>query len=302
MTYRPRYGSDYERARRHIEAAERLRRELGGAEAQTRRTFLDLDYERLDALLEAYRLTYGESAYEYAIETFPRWRSGRRKMSGMVAERIFNLLPQFVTRPERHEIAGKLWKHLAPGSDMCLVLSTKSRPEDMRDALDRYARQHVRDYTFPETLHRRFTWIANQDVQLAQQLLNHFQQMEYRVAVDAVNQRVPVIARILTEMDGNLVGTATEEIRVGKHRLQIMIRGDAREEVRLEPRNVVDESAARHDQDEARYQAAQRQIAKLSKTNATRTAKTKTDDSSGCMFAIILIVGSTVLSSLLDGC
>ena len=152
----------------------------------------------------------------------------------MVAERIFSLLPRFVTPDERHQIAEKLWKHLSPGSDTRLVASPDSRPEDVRKALSDYARQHIRDYEFPGNLRRRFAWVADGDVQLTQKLLNYFQHREYEVAAEAIRMRLPSIARALSGVGGGLTATAAEEIRVGKHTLRIVIRSDAEHGVRLE--------------------------------------------------------------------
>ncbi len=216
------YEYGYEHARRHIEEAERLRGELGDAEAQTRETFLNLDEQRLRRLLHAYRQQYGQRPYEYCIVTLDEWRRGRRKMSGMVAERIFDLLPRFVKPDERHQIAEKLWKHLSPGSDNQLIVSPGSSPEQVRGALDDYARRHIRSYNFPNRLRERFTWIANRDVQMTERLLNHFQQIEYQIAAEAIRERLPIIEEKLRGLGKGLTATASEEIRVGKHRLKIV--------------------------------------------------------------------------------
>lgn len=216
------YEYGYERARRHIEEARQLRAELGDAERQTRDTFLNLDQQRLDRLLHAYRERYGQRPYEYCIVTIDKWRSGRRQMSGMVAERIFDLLPRFVTPDERQQIAGKLWKHLSPGSDNQLVVSPKSSPEDVRSALDDYADRYIRSYSFPSNLRDRFTWIANRDVELTEKLLNYFQQMEYKVAARAIRVRLPIIEEKLRALNNSMTATVSEEFLVGKHRLKIV--------------------------------------------------------------------------------
>ena len=218
------HGSEYsyEHNQRRIEEAERLRAELGDAEAQARDTFLNLDAQRRLHLLHAYRERHGQRQYEYCIATLDRWRSGRVKMSGLVAERIFDLLPRFVTPGERHQIAEKLWTHLSPGSDNQILVRRDSSPEQVRSALDDYARRHIRSYNFPDRLRERFTWIANRDVRVTESLLNHFQQIEYRIAVDAIRVRLPIIEEKLRTLGEGFAATATEEIRVGKHRLKIV--------------------------------------------------------------------------------
>ena len=143
-------------------------------------------------------------------------------MSGLVAERIFDLLPQFVTSRERQQIAEKLWKHLSPSSDNQLLVNPKSSPKEVREALDDYARRYIRSYNFPDRLRDRFAWIANRDVDLTQRLLNHFQQAEYYIAAETIRVRLPIIAEKLNTLHRGLTANATEEIRVGKHRLKIV--------------------------------------------------------------------------------
>ena len=265
------YEYGYEHEHRRIEDAERLRTELGEAEAQTRETFLNLDNQRLSRLLHAYRLRYGQRQYEYCIVTLPKWRSGRQKMSGLVAERIFDLLPRFVTSSERQQIAEKLWKHLSPGSDNKLLVSPKSSPAEVREALDDYARRYIRSYNFPDQLRDRFAWIANRDVDLTQRLLNHFQQMEYHIAAETIRVRLPIITEKLSTLDRGLTATATEEIRVGKHRLKIVFTAAAKEDDRPQSRSV--------------------RIARQN-SEALHAADAATDDDNMGCFVWILIVGA----------
>ena len=199
---------------------------------------MNLDDQRLRRLLHAYRLQHGERSYEYCVVTLPKWRSGRSKMSGLVAERIFDLLPQFVTSSERQQIAEKLWKHLSPSSDNQLLVSPKSSPEEVREALDDYARRCIRSYNFPDRLRDRFAWIANRDVDLTQRLLNHFQQMEYYIAAETIRVRLPIIAEKLNTLHKGLTANATEEIRVGKHRLKIVFTAAAKADDKPQARRV----------------------------------------------------------------
>src|SRR5713226_2467806 len=90
--YRDRsYGR--ERALEHIAAARRLSAELGGMDQGVKAYFFCLSPTELSALLDEYERKYRRQAREYAADTIPKWRSGKVQMSGMVAERLFNLLP-----------------------------------------------------------------------------------------------------------------------------------------------------------------------------------------------------------------
>src|ERR1700736_6004601 len=82
-----------ERALEHIAAGERLSAELGGMDKGVKDYFFNLSPEDLSTLLDDYQSKYGSKAREYAAKTIRNWSSGRVKMSGMVAARLFNLLP-----------------------------------------------------------------------------------------------------------------------------------------------------------------------------------------------------------------
>src|SRR5215472_11802504 len=82
-----------ERALEHIAAAKRLTAELGGMDEAVKAYFFSLPPVELTAILDDYQRTYGSNAHQYAANTIAKWRTGRRKMSGEVAERLFSLLP-----------------------------------------------------------------------------------------------------------------------------------------------------------------------------------------------------------------
>src|SRR4051794_29707742 len=97
-----RFGS--ERAREHIAAARRLTQELGGADEVVKRWLFSLAQSDLGNILTVYGRVYGASAQEYATKVIPRWQSGKVQMSGMVAERIFKLLPPFMPLELKYEL------------------------------------------------------------------------------------------------------------------------------------------------------------------------------------------------------
>src|SRR5687767_12306685 len=82
-----------ERARQHIAEAQALSAELGGTDEDVKQYFFTLSPEKLSLVLDAYQRKHGLERRVYAEQTLPRWRSGRVHMSGMVASRLYSLLP-----------------------------------------------------------------------------------------------------------------------------------------------------------------------------------------------------------------
>src|SRR5690554_3074455 len=85
----------YEHARKHIEEAKILSEELGGSDKDVKDFFFGLKGNQLDAVLDSYEKNFGLKAREYAELALPQWKSGSKKMSGLVASRLFSLLPGF---------------------------------------------------------------------------------------------------------------------------------------------------------------------------------------------------------------
>ena len=51
-------------------------------------------------------------AREYAANTIPKWRTGRVQMGGMIAERLFNLLPPRMPLAVKYKLVEGLWHHV----------------------------------------------------------------------------------------------------------------------------------------------------------------------------------------------
>ena len=87
------YDAGSEIARRHIREAEQFSSEMGGTDVDVKEYFFGLSNKQLEPILVEYGKSHGALAEAYARETMPNWRSENRRMSGMIAKRLFSLLP-----------------------------------------------------------------------------------------------------------------------------------------------------------------------------------------------------------------
>ena len=95
-------------ARGHIAEARRLSAELGGADKDVKAYFFSLSPTALAPILKDYESRYGTSARQYAQSALPQWRNGRRQMSGLVAERLVDLLPPRMPLVEKYKLRREL--------------------------------------------------------------------------------------------------------------------------------------------------------------------------------------------------
>ena len=232
-----------ERALQHIEEAKQLSRELGGSDQEVKGYFFSLPSERLHVILNEYERQYGALAREYAEETLPKWRSGRVHMSGMVATRLFKLLPPRMPPAEKYKLTENLWRHVGPSSRKTLRVGLNAEIEDIVASVRSHIEGVVVSYNIPETLERRFEWLSAGDVHVKQDLLNHLRQMEKSLVVGGAREQLPVMLSHLRREEGHYTHRLAQVLKIGKHELEILMDKTA-SGVRLEEPSAISTGAS----------------------------------------------------------
>lgn len=216
-----------ERALAHIEDARKLTVELGGTDKDVKEYFFSLNPTQLKSVLDAYESAYGASKREYAELAIPRWRSGRVAMSGTVAERLFSLLPGMMPVEKKYDLVKSLWESQCPVSNKTVYVGPDVPIEEVSDYVHKHLDAVVQDYKVPETIVRRFKWLASDDVELQQQLYNYFLQLNREVVKQAADDRVPKLLEQVNNAQA-VRSQITQQLRVAKHTLELVLHPDAR--------------------------------------------------------------------------
>lgn len=209
-----------ERALEHIRQAEELSEELGGTDEDVKRYFFSLSERELRPILDEYESCHGPKARAYADETLPKWRSGLVHMSGMVASRLFSLLPPKMSMEAKYDLVRTLWDQYCPRSNKVIRVGPDADVDTVVRAVRSYLLETVTHYTIPEPLERRFEWLAAGDVQIEQQLLNHFMQQEKDLIVEGTRLQLPTFINHL-QQHGDITHKLSRHIQLGKHELEI---------------------------------------------------------------------------------
>lgn len=228
MTYRRRGNKRYgyyddigrQRALEHIREAEELSRELGGTDKDVKKYFFSLPSDELKQVFNDYGSRYGRVKQEYAEETFQKWKSGQVTMSGLVAGRLFNLLPPRMPLREKYALVENLWQEYCPKSSKVLLIGSDTNDHEIIDTIRFHLLDVVVNYDIPEPIQRRFKWLSGGDVNVEQQLLNHLLQKEKDLIVHSMNHRVPVLLNHLRE-HGSIIHKMQQQIEIGNHRLDL---------------------------------------------------------------------------------
>jgi hypothetical protein len=209
----------------HIAAAKRLTAELGGMDQAVKAYFFSLPPVQLTAILDDYQRVYGSKAHEYATNTISKWRNGQRKMSGDVAERLFNLLPPRMPLGVKYKLVEGLWHHVGPSSRHRIRVGADANVAEAIELARSKITEFVVNYKIPSNLESRFNWLSAGDVSVKQMLLSHIQEVEKTIVVEAVRAQVPVMLEHLRS-EGSHTGRLAQIIRVGKHELELLMDKD----------------------------------------------------------------------------
>lgn len=215
------YGA--ERAREHVAAARRLTLELGGADKQVKEWFFNLPQSELARILTDYGKEFGEPAREYAEQTFPKWKSGQVQMGGMVAERLFNLLPPIMPFSMKYSLTEGLWHHFGPSSNRTIWIGLDADITNVREAARAHFAEKASAFRIPSSMETRFNWISADDVGVKQDLLNHLRDMEKKLVSDALTIELPVLFQHLNDDDAGHTKQISRVLKVGKHEFRIIV-------------------------------------------------------------------------------
>lgn len=211
----------YEAAMQHIEEARQLTIELGGTDQDVKQYFFSLPANERMKVLDAYGREFGRDKQSYAEKTFNDWKSGRRKMSGLVATRLFRLLPPRMRLKKKYELVESLWRHLGPISSATFTVGSDVAADEVIRKVTEHTISVVTEFEIPENFERRFEWLAAGDVSVRQKLLNHFQELERQAIIFGAQQQVPAVMEHLASSSSRLTQSAVQDLKIGNHNIRL---------------------------------------------------------------------------------
>ena len=224
------YNSGSEYARRHVEEAERFSKEIGGTDEDVKKYFFSLQKSDLDSILQEYGRNYGGQAETYARATISKWRSGQRRMSGLVAKRLFSLLPPRMPTKTKFQLAENIWNHFGPSSNTSFRIGPNTPVEQVTEYVLRNLDGVVTEYSIPQNVKNRFEWLAAGDVELKEKLLNHFRQIEKVLASQKTISEIPILQRQVRD-HSDATGLAKSVIQIHKHQVSVFVLPDLEDQI-----------------------------------------------------------------------
>jgi len=222
---RGQYGwRDYGRtaARRHISQAHSFSSAIGGTDRDVKDYFFGLSGGELEKIFQAYGNAFGQPAEVYARKIFHSWKTGSTQMSGMVAERLFNLLPSKMPISAKLELAGNIWAHYSPKSSHRFTVGPLTDIEVIMKAVRDRVESAIQSYNIPDEVRNRFEWLSAGDVQVKEQILNHFREAERNLALTTLSEQMPILQRQMKEQ-GQQTTSLRTKMSIYRHEIEVSI-------------------------------------------------------------------------------
>jgi hypothetical protein len=210
-----------ERAKRHIDEARAFSEEVGYADEAVKAAFFCLSGQALTHLLNEYGSIYGDAARGYARDTIPKWRSGAVQMSGMVAQRLFDLLPPYMPVSDKNRIVETIWRRYGPRSIKYIYLGPESNSEAVISNLEAYLANINVLYPIPASLKARFDWLSENDAAAKERLLNHFMDQQRQAAIASARLNVPMLIESMRADIDRKISKQSHAVFVGNHQVEI---------------------------------------------------------------------------------
>ena len=206
-----------ERAAQHIQEAREFSEEVGGTDKDVKAYFFSIEGAKREEILCLYGRQYGAVKEAYAREAWSSWATGRKKMSGMVAKRLFALLPNHMPIAAKLQMVENLWRHSSPSSRTSIRIDSRSEHGAVILKVKEYFQDKL-SHQIPDNFTRRFNWLSGADSQVKQQLLNHFRKLELGVVGGSLEPKLAVLRSHL-QNNGSVFITGTHTVTIGNHAL-----------------------------------------------------------------------------------
>lgn len=214
------YKTRWEHARDHVAAAGAFSSQVDGTDRIVKQVFFRLSGPALVAFFNVYRRRYGRDAAAYAEETRERWRRGEVRMSGLVSERLYAIIPPFMSSSEKREVVETLWRRYAARSRRYLYFGPKASTDEVMERVRLHFDALLSVGNLPLALTSRFEWLTDNDAVETRRLVGEFVRERQTEAFTAA--RVTISVLLAAMQDGGKSTTSLPlDVVVGNHTLSL---------------------------------------------------------------------------------
>jgi len=187
----------------HVHAYEMLSFKLGPIVDNVRDAFFELSEESLHSLLMVYRNKYGHKPADYALEAYPIWKSGKRKMSGQTAQRLLDLIPKYLTSEQRFTMVKKLCDYHSETIDHYISVDKDNINQafsEVEKAINKIKKSHSLKY-IPEDVLETVKWLNDADIVVTRSMLSQIDDVMHHQVEQSIARNQDLIHSVLSNKE-----------------------------------------------------------------------------------------------------
>ena len=162
---------------------------------------LGLDEDSLDKLLLLYKAQFGKGAARYARKTYRKWESGEVRPIKKTFERFLVHLPKVMKYDLKCEVLRHLMEEYCAKDSYDLTVHT----DDWEETLEPLVKKIIdKPYNaaLPKQIEERLLWLADDEMQIAEEILKNSQVEEGKIAVSMLRKEFANIEELLRTAKG----------------------------------------------------------------------------------------------------
>lgn len=201
----------------YVNQKDNLARLVGPIVYDLEQMFLSMPPAQLEKVFLFYEAEFGKSAATYAKKTFKRWKAREVKMSGKVAKRLLNFVPQFLSVEERYSLVEKICDHHRPQRSRYIEIDLGSPHEGLhltKQTISEFIGLSASDY-LPDEILEMVHWLNDQDAVAARAILSKIDNQKSLIASQLGQKEMQTLIQNLNA-NQRMSGTQTIEFPQGR--------------------------------------------------------------------------------------
>src|SRR6185503_6335140 len=162
---------------------------------------LELDDEPREQLFKLYQEQFGASAARYARQTYQKWKTGTVRPNKQTFRRFLINLPQVMNFDLKCEVLRELREAYCAQDNYKVTVTTDDWKETLTPIVEAVLKKALTS-DLPESLQRRLTWLAEDDVTVGKAILVESEARQTRNALALLEKEFSNIEELLDNARG----------------------------------------------------------------------------------------------------
>jgi hypothetical protein len=184
------------------------------------KVLLDLDDDSRAQLFKLYQKQFGPGAARYARQTYQKWKAGSVRPNKQTFRRFLLNLPQVMSFDLKCEVLRELREAYCARDNYNLTVSTDNWKSTLTPLVEGIV-EKAATAELPEFLNSRLTWLAEDDVTVANAILAESQARQSRNTISLLEKEFSNIQYLLDNAGGDAKVTHVLQLPLGSITLQI---------------------------------------------------------------------------------